>query len=161
MILNDKKKIKFLKLLNSDVSIRHLFLSLSDPLVVRHIWCLQFHFGFRRLVYNRRGQLFTTLSDLLWVSSSPVSTSLGRKSAIQPILLLISLLCLVKNASFLTAHFNWTLNIGFNCQPVRLPLYNHGGGKGKGCFFYDWKEKACKLHRSLGVCLRACIFSTA
>ena len=34
---------------------------------------------------------------------------------------------LLKNTSFLTAHFSWTLNIGFNCQPVRLPLYNHGG----------------------------------
>ena len=68
---------------------------------------------------------------------------------------------LLKNTSFLTAHFSWTLNIGFNCQPVRLPLYNHGGGKGKGCFYYDWKEKACKLHRSLGACLRACFFSIA
>ena len=52
-------------------------ISLFDKVVDWRIWRLQFHFVLGPLVYNRRVQLFLTLSDLLWVTPSK---TLVRKS---------------------------------------------------------------------------------
>ena len=120
-------------------------------------------------MYNRRGQLFTTLSDLLWVSSSPVSTSLpGQKiSSSADFVAHVPFEALLKNTSFLTAHLNWTLNIGF-CQLIQLStceiaiLWTWGAEKTKVTSTMIGKKKlANSIAWWLDACLRACSFSLA